>query len=157
MEHVLFICVDNSGLSQMAEAFLKQYGAGKFMAESAGFAPTALDPDVIEVMNEVGLDITHEKVESVFELFRVGRRFSYVITVCDEAHNANCPIFPGITHRLHLPFPDPADMTGPHEERLKMLRELRNRVRDMVTSFIGGLEHGDLRKLTDNWDMACKA
>jgi Protein-tyrosine-phosphatase len=129
---VLFICVHNSGRSLMAEAFLNRYGGEEFQVESAGLEPTEINPLVVEVMAEEGIDLAGKKTQSVFDLFRVGRLFDYVITVCDDANEAKCPVFPGVTHRWHWPFPDPSKLSGTREEQLAQLRVIRNQIKDQV-------------------------
>ncbi len=105
---VLFICVHNSARSQMAEAFLGDVCGAEFEVQSAGLEPGTLNPLVVEVMREVGLDISKNKTQAVFDVFKSGQLFTYVITVCSEAEAGGCPIFPGPTQRLHWPFPDPS-------------------------------------------------
>ncbi|MDY0306650.1 MAG: arsenate reductase ArsC [Desulfovibrionaceae bacterium] len=129
---VLFICVHNSGRSLMAEAFLNRYGGEEFQVESAGLEPTEINPLVVEVMAEEGIDLAGKKTQSVFDLFRVGRLFDYVITVCDDANEAKCPVFPGVTHRWHWPFPDPSKLSGTREEQLAQLRVIRDQIKDQV-------------------------
>jgi arsenate reductase len=131
-EKVLFVCVHNSARSQMAEAWLNYVCGDFFEAESAGLEPGNLHPLTIEVMKEVGIDISHKKTRSVFDLVKAGRIFSYVITVCDEASAERCPVFPGITKRIHWSFPDPAAVTGTTEEKLKKVRKIRDDIKTAV-------------------------
>jgi arsenate reductase len=104
---VLFICIHNSARSQMAEAFLNQLCDGEFEAQSAGLEPGTLNPIVVEAMREIGIDISQNKAKAVFDFVKSGEAFTYVITVCDEASAERCPIFPGVTTRLHWGFPIP--------------------------------------------------
>ena len=83
---VLFICVHNSARSQMAEAFLNELGGGRFQVESAGFEPGVLNPLVVEAMSEIGIDISMKQTKEIFDLYRQGRSYSYVISVCDQVH-----------------------------------------------------------------------
>ncbi len=115
---VLFVCVHNSARSQMAEAFLKALGGERFEVYSAGIEPGALNPLVVEVMKEIGIDISKNKTKDVEDFYKKGETFSYVITVCDQASAEMCPIFPGVVKRLHWSFADPSSFAGPHEERL---------------------------------------
>src|ERR1035437_6467697 len=119
---VLFVCVHNSARSQMAEAFLKQLGGEEFEVESAGMEPGILNAIVIEVMQEIDIDISKNETKSVFELFKKGRLFDFVITVCDAAKAERCPIFPGITKRLNWSFEDPSTFTGTVDEKLAQTR-----------------------------------
>jgi arsenate reductase (thioredoxin) len=105
---VLFICVHNSARSQMAAAWLNDICGDYFEAESAGLEPGELNPLAVQVMDEVGIDISNNKTPAVFDVFKSGRFFPYVITVCDESEAAGCPIFPGVTYRpTTLEFPRP--------------------------------------------------
>ncbi len=133
---VLFVCVHNSARSQMAEAFLKHYGADGYEAESAGFEPTSIDPLVVEVMAEAGIDISKNITQSVFELYRAGRFFGYIITVCSRARESDCPTFPGIKRRLHWELENPEDYEGTREEKIERLRILRDRIKELVLDFI---------------------
>lgn len=132
---ILFICVHNSARSQMAEAFLNDLGGAQFEAQSAGLEPGTLNPLVVEVMREAGLDISGNKTQAVFDVFKSGQLFAYVITVCSEAEAGGCPIFPGPTQRLHWPFPDPSKVEGTHEEKLKQIREIRDAIRERIEQF----------------------
>lgn len=130
---VLFICSQNAGRSQMAEAFLRRFAGDSFEVESAGLEPAAeVHPLVQQVMAEEGIDLSAQKPQSVFDLFRQGRLFDYVIAVCDTATAESCPVFPGLTKRWHWPFPDPAAVTGSPEEQLAKVRAIRDMIREKV-------------------------
>lgn len=106
------------------------------MAESAGLVAGTLNPLVVEVMNEVGLDLSGNSVDSVFDFFKEGRLYSYVITVCDVHQSEKCPIFPGKVTRLNWSFDDPSGFTGNPEEQLKKVRVVRDQIRLQVLQFI---------------------
>lgn len=129
---VLFVCIHNSARSQMAEAWLSHFCPEHFEAHSAGLEPGMLNPLVVEVMREAGIDISQNQTKAVFDAFKSGRMFAYVITVCDEASAERCPIFPGITKRLHWSFPDPSALAGTPGEKLARVREIRDMVRSRV-------------------------
>lgn len=93
---VLFVCIHNSARSQMAEAFLNKHGPRQFETESAGIEPGKLNPNVVKVMQEVGIDLSRKGTQGVFDLFRQGKFYNAVITVCDAASAERCPIFPGV-------------------------------------------------------------
>jgi arsenate reductase len=133
---VLFVCVHNSARSQMAEAFLNQMASDKFEAESAGFEPGKLNPMVVEAMKEISIDISNNQTKSVFDFFKQGRLFHFVIAVCDGASAERCPIFPGITKRLGWSFEDPASFTGTHEEKLAKTRLVRDSIKSEIENFI---------------------
>jgi arsenate reductase len=135
-KRILFICVHNSARSQIAEAFCRRIAGDKFKAESAGLAPGRLNPVVVEVMKEIGIDISKKKTSSVQDFYNEGRTYDYVITVCDEASAQSCPNFPGKATRLHWSFMDPSGFTGTHEEIRKMTRALRDQIRLKVERFI---------------------
>ncbi|MGA2667728.1 MAG: arsenate reductase ArsC [Ignavibacteria bacterium] len=133
---VLFICVHNSARSQMAEAFLNHLAGDKFHAESAGLEPGVLNPLVVKAMQEIGLDISGNKTSSVFQFFKEGRNYEYVITVCDREAEEKCPIFPGKTKRINWSFPDPSAFTGSDEEKLILIREVRDNIKEKISNFI---------------------
>lgn len=136
---VLFICIHNSGRSQMAETFLKTMGGERFEVESAGLEPKPVNPYVIEVMKEVGYDLSDNTSDSVLQFFKEGRLYDYVITVCDESIENQCPIFPGIARRLHWPFPDPQKVTGTKNEKLEKIRLIRDRIKQHIDSWVKDL------------------
>jgi arsenate reductase (thioredoxin) len=126
---ILFICQHNSGRSQIAEAYLKKLTGEGFGIESAGLAPAGgINPLVVEVMKEDGIDLSGKKPQSVFDLFKAGKIYDHVITVCHDSES-QCPIFPGITKRWHLPFPDPAKVDGSREEQLAKVRDIRDAIK----------------------------
>jgi arsenate reductase len=131
-EKVLFVCVHNSARSQMAEAWLKHLTGNRFEVYSAGIEPGDLNPLVVAVMAEEGIDISGNKTKSIAELLATGHHFDYAITVCDDAQAESCPIFPGATRRLHWSLPDPQAMVGTMEEKLIHIREIRDRIRQLV-------------------------
>jgi arsenate reductase len=132
---VLFLCVHNSARSQMAEAFMNQLASDTFIAESAGLEPGKLNPFVVEAMKEIGIDISGKETRSVFDLFKQGQMFHFVITVCDAANAERCPIFPGITKRIGWSFEDPASFTGTHDEMLEKTRVVRDKIKLAVEKF----------------------
>ncbi len=135
---VLFVCIHNSGRSQMAEALLNALGGGRFAAESAGLEPGTLNPVVAAAMAEIGGDISRNKTKSVLDMLAAGRRYDYVVTVCDEASAERCPVFPGPAKRLHWGFRDPAALAGSAEERLAGTRAIRDEIKARIERFIKG-------------------
>ncbi len=134
-KRVLFVCIHNSARSQMAEAFLNQLCPNEFEAQSAGLEPGKLNPVVVEAMQEIGIDISGNPTKSVFDLFKTGKMFACVITVCDEASAERCPIFPGALQRLQWSFPDPSAVPGTHEEKLARTREIRDMIHAKVEAW----------------------
>lgn len=133
MKRVLFICTKNSARSQMAEGLVNHDLAGLFQAFSAGTDPSSVHPLAMEVMREIGVDISQHRSKSMDEFAR--ERFDYVITLCDQANEA-CPVFFGGTRRLHMGFPDPAAAGGGEEEKRKAFRTVRDQIRKEVGEFL---------------------
>lgn len=133
---VLFVCLHNTARSQMAEAFLNAISGDRFIAESAGLTTGKLNPLIVEVMKEAGYDISNNRVKSAFDLYKAGKRYNYVISVCDDANAERCPIFPGVTKRLHWPFEDPANLRGTHEERLQKARIIRDQIKSRIERWL---------------------
>jgi arsenate reductase len=120
----------------MAEAYLNHLGGESFEAESAGLKPGTLNPVVVKAMKLEGIDISAKTTHSVFDFYKEGRRYHYVITVCDESQAEQCPIFPGITKRFHWSFSDPASFSGKDEEVLEKTIEIRDRIKEQIRDFI---------------------
>jgi len=133
---VLFICSHNSARSQIAETFLNDLAGERFQAESAGLEPTALNPMVMEVMQEAGYDLSKNRADSVFDFFKEGRLYDYVITVCDKETEEKCPLFPGVRKRLRWPFEDPAKVQGSYEEKLEQTRKIRDTIKSRLEDWI---------------------
>jgi len=130
---VLFLCTANSCRSQMAEGFLRHLAGESFEVTSAGTAPAELNPVAIQVMQEVGIDISNHWAKDSANFFR--ERFQYVITVCKKAKE-RCPIFPGAIWRLDWDIEDPAAVEGSAEERLAVFRRVRDEIEDRVRQLI---------------------
>ena len=135
---VLFLCTGNSARSQMAEGLLRRDGGSRFEALSAGIWPSHVREEAIQVMREVGTDISGHRSKSVAEF--VGQNFDYVITVCDSARES-CPVFPGRAERIHWSFDDPAAVSGSKEERLAVFRRVRDEIRAKLRSFTASVAH----------------
>ncbi|MCU0574118.1 MAG: arsenate reductase ArsC [Syntrophobacteraceae bacterium] len=133
---VLFVCVHNSARSLMAESSLKRWGGDDFEVSSAGLSPGSANPLVVEVMKDWGVDLSHRKGQSVFELYKAGRLYDFVISVCDESSAERCPVFPGITQRIHWSFEDPAAFEGTWEEKLERTRSLRDQISRTVQDWV---------------------
>jgi arsenate reductase len=120
----------------MAEAYFNKFGADLFRVESAGLEPGMLNPYVIKALREEGIDVSGKKTQDVFELYKAGRTYQYVITVCSKEAADRCPIFPGVSHKLHWPFPDPSTFRGNEEEVMAQVREVRDAIREKVQEFV---------------------
>ena len=132
-QSVLFLCVHNSARSQMAEGLLRARAAGQFEAHSAGSIATEVRPLAIAAMAELGIDISAQRSKSVAEFD--GRRFDYVITVCDDAKEA-CPYFANAEHHVHWRFDDPAAEGGAAAEQLSTYRRVRDEIAAHIDDFL---------------------
>ena len=129
---ILFICQHNTARSQIAEAYLKSYYGNIFEIESGGLEPAdQVHPLVVQAMAQEGFDLSDKKPQTVFELFKAGKLYDHVITVCHDAEE-KCPVFPGITKRWSWPFPDPAKVTGSEAEKLEKVCDIRDMIRDWL-------------------------
>ena len=119
----------------MAAAWLNEICGDYFEAHSAGLEPGELNPLAVQVMEESEINISNNKTQAVFDVFKSGELFAYVITVCDESETAGCPIFPGVTQRLHWGFPDPSRLSGTQWERLEGTRKIRDDIRARIEAW----------------------
>ena len=87
-------------------------------------------------MTEIGLDISKNQTNDVFEYFKQGRHYNFVITVCDESNARSVPPFPGNTIRLHWSFEDPSSFTGTYEEKLEKVCIVRDKIKEKILDFI---------------------
>ena len=132
-KRVLILCTGNSARSQMAEGLLRHAGGEAFAVESAGIEPSSVRPEAIEIMREIGIDISKHRSKSIDEF--TGQAFDYVITVCDNAQQ-NCPVFPEATRRIHWSIEDPAAVGGAEQTRLEAFRAARDDLRERLGEFI---------------------
>ena len=125
---ILILCTGNSCRSQMAHGFLQSFDK-RLNVFSAGTEPGArVNPMAIKVMNEAGVDISHNVPKNV-SLY-LNEEWDYVITVCDNA-NETCPVFSGrVRHRLHMGFEDPSETRGSYTEIMTSFYDIRNDIRD---------------------------
>ncbi|HEY4385983.1 MAG TPA: arsenate reductase ArsC [Ktedonobacteraceae bacterium] len=131
---VLILCTGNSARSQMAEGLLRAVAGEQLEVESAGIAPSSVNPFAIRVMAERGVDIAHHRSKHVNEF--LGQSFDAVMTVCDRAAE-QCPVFPGKAERFHWSFPDPAAVQGTDEERLEAFRQVRDALETTLVTWAG--------------------
>jgi len=131
---VLFVCTHNSARSQMAEGLLNALYSDRYIAYSAGTEPSNLNPYAVEVMSEIGIDISHHHSKSVEE-FRNGD-FDYVVTVCDSAKET-CPVFLGGKSYVHETFDDPSDFKGTQDEVRLRFRHVRDQIEKWIRRSFG--------------------
>lgn len=134
--YVLFVCGSNSARSQMAEGFLREMGSEWFITTSAGFEPTKVSEDAVKVMSEIGIDISGATTDNIFELFKKGKQYNFIITVCDDETAEQCPLFPGISRRIHWNILNPYTSAKTEEERLELLRKVRDEIKEKIKEFI---------------------
>lgn len=133
---ILFICVHNSARSQIAEGLVNALYGERFEAVSGGTMATRVHPGAIKAMAEIGIDISGHRSKSIDEF--EGRRFDYVVMVCDEKQTG-CPFFPGGKDYIHHAFDDPAACTGTDEEVLACFRRSRDEIHAWIReAFIQG-------------------
>jgi arsenate reductase len=127
---ILFMCVANSARSQMAEGFARRAAPSGVTVHSAGSAPSRVNRHALEVMREVGIDLSQHHSKSIDEI--PSAQIDTVITLCAEEV---CPVFPGSVEKLHWPHPDPAAATGSKEDVLREFRRVRDLIRSAVESY----------------------
>ncbi len=127
---VLFLCTGNSARSQMAEGCLRHIAGDQYDVLSAGTAPVGLNPLAVEVMREIGIDISRQTSKNVSQF--LGMNIPFVITVCDRAKES-CPVFPGAFQFISWSFDDPAAVAGSREEKLAAFRRVRDEIAERIT------------------------
>jgi arsenate reductase len=140
-QRVIFVCTHNSARSQMAEGMLRAWGGDRFEAFSAGTEQTRVRPEAIAVMAEIGIDISGHASKTL-EPF-MGKEFSWLITVCDQAKES-CPTIPGVRQQAHWSVDDPSAAEGDEETRLEAFRMARDHLRDRVHMFVLAAGRDDL-------------
>lgn len=133
-ERVLFLCTGNSARSQMAEGYLRHVAGDRFDVFSAGTRPAGLNPNAVQAMSDIGINIAGSRSKSVEEF--AGQTFDYVFTVCDNAKEA-CPIFPGPGQRIHHSFEDPAAASA--EQQRAAFRKVRDQISEWLREFLSSL------------------
>ena len=124
---VLFICKNNSGRSQMAEGLLKHIHGDKYNVYSAGSDPKGVNPLTIEIMSEIGIDISDHSSDHLKEF--EGREFDYVVTLCEDG---SCPVFLNGKKYIHYEFKDPATYFEDNLEKTYVFRIIRDEIKDWI-------------------------
>ena len=130
---ILVLCTGNSCRSQMAEGYLRHFAGQKAQVYSAGVETHGVNPKAVWVMNEDGIDISHQTSNHIDEYQNI--EFDFVITVCDNAKE-RCPVFPSKAKKFHYNFPDPAKVIGTEEEIMQQFRYVRNLIKDFCEKFV---------------------
>jgi len=132
---VLFLCTHNSCRSQMAEGIVNHYINDRLQAFSAGTEATSVNPRALEVMQEIGIDLSGHHSKTMDEF--AGEKLDYVITLCGDA-NERCPLFFGGVERIHIGFHDPSKVTGTDEEVMAEFRRVRDEIKATLLQFFEG-------------------
>ncbi len=134
---VLFLCTHNSARSQIAEGLLKHLFPDQFEVFSAGTRPTHVHPYAIEVMAEIGIDISKQYSKHLKEF--LNHPIDLVITVCNRAKE-ECPVFPGAKAYFHKGFPDPSDEKGSKKHALLLFRNVRDQIKSWIVDAFTNME-----------------
>lgn len=152
---VLFLCTGNSARSILGEAILARAGAGRFRAWSAGSHPKGeVHPYALEILGTLGHPLTGLRSKSWNEFAREGAPpFDFVFTVCDDAANELCPVWPGQPMSAHWGLPDPAQARGTEAEKrlafAETYRMLANRIAAFISLPIASLDQRSLKTRLD--------
>ncbi|MBI5098440.1 MAG: arsenate reductase ArsC [Nitrospirae bacterium] len=136
MKKVMFLCTGNSCRSQMAEGFARDLGKGLIEAHSAGLTPSRVQPRTIEVMKEVGIDISSQKSKAIDE--DLLKQMDVIVTLCGHAE-AMCPMTPPEIKKIHWPIDDPVGAIGTEEEIMKAFRKARDEIKGKIGRLINKL------------------
>ena len=129
MKRVLFVCTHNSSRSQMAEGLLRGRGGDRYEVHSAGTEPGGVNPFAVEVMAEIGIDISGHTSDSVDA--HADTLHDIVVTVCDDAAE-NCPYIPAREQNLHQGFTDPSAVEGTDDEKRAAFRRVRDKLANWI-------------------------
>lgn len=130
---ILFVCTGNSCRSQMAEGIAHHLGSDYLEARSAGIESHGIDPRAVEIMAEIGVDISGQESSILSDEMLAWA--DLVITLCSDA-DQNCPLLPPGTRKTHRPFPDPRKATGTGDEITTVYRKVRNEILLFVQDLI---------------------
>ena len=133
---LLFLCTGNSCRSQMAEGWTRHLKSNQIEAFSAGIETHGLNPHMVKVMDETGVDVSNQKSENIRDFAE--HDLDVVITVCGHAHET-CPVFPANCKVVHTGFPDPPKMAkelaekgATEEEQLDCYRSVRDKIKEYI-------------------------
>ena len=136
--NILFLCTGNSCRSQIAEGWAKWYGRPLFEIQSAGIESHGKNPRAIAVMNEAGVDISHQESTRVTD--EMLQDADLVVTVCGHA-DEHCPVLPTGTNKEHWPLDDPAKASGSEEEIMQVFRASRDDIEQRVKTLLARLSN----------------
>ncbi|MFC6295859.1 arsenate reductase (thioredoxin) [Lactiplantibacillus daoliensis] len=133
MTQLYFLCTGNSCRSQMAEGFAKQLLPQAWTIQSAGVERHGLNPRAVEVMAEVGIDISQQQSKLIDPTYL--KQCDLIVTLCGDARD-RCPVTPPSVKKLHWPLPDPAQANGTPAEQLAVFRQVRDEIKTKVQSLV---------------------
>jgi arsenate reductase (thioredoxin) len=148
-KRILFMCIHNASRSQMAEGFFRNFYGENYEVFSAGSEPREINQTAIQVMDEIGIDISKHTTNSLKDY--EGREFDYVVTVCGNPYNA-CPFFVGGKKYFKKPFEDPSIFDGSEIEKIEYFRGIRDEIGDWIQDLYNYQING---KGTDEEDICC--
>ncbi len=137
MLKIMFLCTGNSCRSQMAEGFAKALGKGLIESYSAGVMPSTIHTKTIQVMKEIGIDISNRTSKGIDE--NLLNKMDMIITLCSSAE-AMCPMTPPKIKRIHWSIDDPKSATGTEEEVLKAFRRARDEIKKKIEILVEDLK-----------------
>jgi arsenate reductase len=138
---VLFVCVHNSARSQMAEELLRNLAGDQFEVESAGIEPGILNPIVVDVLKkEEGINIEGKKTRAIFDVFKSGKHFDCLITVCDKERAERCPVLPRAPVKINWSFADPTQFQGSYEEKYRRTSQVKEEIKEQIVQWLGSLD-----------------
>ena len=154
--NVLFLCTGNSARSIIAEAIMNREGMGKFKGYSAGSVPKgAVNPGTLDLLRKLNYNVSGLRSKAWDEFAAPeAPRLDFVLTVCDNAANETCPVWPGQPMTAHWGVPDPADVQGNEAERALAFadtyRMLNNRISIFVNLPLASLDKLSLQRKLDD-------
>ena len=144
VRNVLVLCGHNSARSQMAEGFLRKHGGDRFQVHSAGMEATKIHPLTVCVMEEIGVPLEGQRSKRVREY--LGKLAVHDLIVVCARTERECPkLFPGALNHHFWPFPDPAAVDGPLDEKLAAFREVRDQIERRVLEWLNEPENRPVR------------
>ena len=129
----MFLCTGNSCRSQMAEGFARELGKGIIEPCSAGLTPCFVHPRAVEVMREIGIDISRQKSKAIDEELLM--QMDLVITLCGHA-DQSCPFTPPDVKKIHMPVDDPVGTVGTEEQIMEAFRRAREEIREIIQKLV---------------------
>ena len=138
-QQLYFLCTGNSCRSQMAEGFARALAPADWVIASAGVETHGLNPRAVQVVAEVGIDISQHTSKRIDPAYL--NSSDVVVTLCGDARD-KCPMTPPTVDRRHWPLSDPAQATGSEAEVLATFRQVRDGIQTRVAQLIHELEVG---------------